>query len=576
MTQSGQGGVPEPGTSRPAGPEATPGYPEQAGPDQAYPEQGYAQSAYPGQAYGGQQYPEQQRYAGPADAGQPYPEQQYPGEPARPEQQQAYAEQAPQAGEPWGPPAYAYPQPEGYGPDGAGYGQPGRHAPQEYPSPPYGQPAYEPQPPQPGQPAYDQPPQGHVLGPGFEGPGSPHGYGYPPLPDAVTQYIAPVPAHPGEDATQFIPPVPAQGGGDAATQFIPPVPAQGADDATRMIPPVPAQGGGEDATQFIPPVPAQGADDATQMIPPVPPGPAPNAAEGFDGLFRGDADTAGHTQQLPPVREPVARPVPRRGAAPPPAAAQQFAPGRPHPGQPPRQQQQQYAPPPPPPPAPNRIPPAVIAAAVVGLAVAGLGVGALLGDGKAQNNDPGAVEAPASTGASASAAGEAPVDPARPQAVQLDKLLADSNDSRAAVIKAVEDIKVCKNLDQASLDLRDAARQRDGLVTRLQELKVDKLPDHARLTASLNKAWKASADADNSYADWADDVAEDAGGRDNKGDKGDKNEKGCKDGKAASTDNAADGNRSSGEATKSKESAAVLWNRIAAKYGLTQRDKSQL
>ncbi|MDA5286574.1 hypothetical protein NOD94_039360, partial [Streptomyces sp. Isolate_45] len=274
-------------------------------------------------------------------------------------------------------------------------------------------------------------------------------------------------------------------------------------------------------------------------------------------------------------------------AGPPPAAAQQFAPGRPHPGQPP-QQQQQYAPPAPPP-APNRIHPAVIAAAVVGLAVAGLGVGALLGDGKAQNNDPVAVEAPASTGPSASAAGEAQADPARPQAVQLDKLLADSNDSRAAVIKAVEDIKVCKNLSQASQDLRDAARQRDGLVTRLQELKVDKLPDHAKLTASLNKAWKASADADNSYADWADDVAGDAGrdnkpdankddkdDKDDKGDKDDKDDKGCKDGKARATDNASDGNRSSGEATKAKESAAVLWNRIAAKYGLTQRDKSQL
>lgn len=206
----------------------------------------------------------------------------------------------------------------------------------------------------------------------------------------------------------------------------------------------------------------------------------------------------------------------------------------------------------------------MIAAAVFGLVVAGLGVGALLSDGKAQNNDPVATS-PGSGGAGAGAdapGGSAPVDPARPQAVQLDKLLADANDSRTAVIKAVDDIKDCKNLGQAAQDLRDAARQRDELVTRLSDLKMDLLPNHARLSAALTKAWNASADADNSYADWADDAGHDKGG--------------CKDGKAKQTDGAADGNKSSAEATKAKETAATMWNTIAAKYGLTQRDKTQL
>ncbi len=167
-----------------------------------------------------------------------------------------------------------------------------------------------------------------------------------------------------------------------------------------------------------------------------------------------------------------------------------------------------------------------------------------------------------SAGSSAVAAGEAPVDPARSQAVQLDKLLADSNDSRAAVIKAVDDIKGCRNLDSAAADLRDAARQREELVTRLQDLKMDQLPDHQKLAAALTRAWKASADADNSYAAWAEDV----GGE----------KKGCKDGKAKNTGNATAGDKSSGEATRAKESAATMWNAIAAKYSLTKRDKSQL
>ncbi|MEU9036470.1 hypothetical protein AB0D45_16415 [Streptomyces sp. NPDC048352] len=505
MTENGQGGVPQPGTPHQAQPVPAPGYPQQPGP---------------------------------------------------------------QAGEAWGaPPGYGYPQEQ------EAQGEQGRDRaaqdPQQYAAP-YGAP-YEPA-PQPGQPAYGYPPPaGHVVGPGFEGPGDPHGYGYPPLPEAATQYIPPVRAAAHEQATQYIPPVPQHeqatqyippvqaSAHEQATQYIPPVQASAHEQATQYIPPVPEH---EQATQYMPPVPpAPQHEQATQHIPPVPGAPAANTAEGFDALFRTDADAeaAGHTQQLPPVPDPG----PRR--TPPPAPPQQYGPRRPQPPQQPQPQQpqQQYAPPPPPPAPGRRIPPAVIAAAVFGLAVAGLGVGALLGDGKAQNTDPGAV-APAASGSAGSGAapGEEAVDPARPQAVQLDKLLADSNDSRASVIKAVDDIKDCKNLGQAAQDLRDAARQREELVTRLQELKMDRLPNHARLAAALTKAWKASADADNSYASWADDAAHDKGG--------------CKDGKAKATDDAADGNKSSAEATKAKESAAAMWNSIAAKYGLTQRDKSQL
>ncbi|MFI5637926.1 hypothetical protein ACIA8H_10985 [Streptomyces goshikiensis] len=485
----------------------------------------------------------------------------------------------PQGGEPWGQPGYGYPQPEA-----------------------------EP---------------GHVVGPGFEGPGQPHGYGYPPLPEAVTQYIPPVPSGPGpgsgqheaatqyippvpsgpgpgsgqhEAATQYIPPVPSgpgpgSGQHEAATQYIPPVPSGPGpgsgqhEAATQYIPPVPSgpgpgSGQHEAATQYIPPVPSgpgpgpgqheaatqyippvpsgpgPGAgqhEAATQYIPPVPPGPAPNAAEGFDGLFRNDA-AAGQTQHLPPVQAPV-----RRQQPPPRAYPQQPQPPQAHPH--PQPAAQQYAPPPPAEPG-RRVSPLIIGAVVVGLAVVGLGVGALLSDDKPQNTDPGAAPAAPTGSGSAAAGGEAPVDPARPQAVQLDKLLADSNDSRASVIKAVEDIKGCRNLDQAGDDLRDAARQREELVTRLQELKLDKLPDHAKLSAALTKAWKSSADADNSYAAWADDVGD--------------GKKNCKDGQAKATPHAVDGNKSSGEATRAKDSAAGMWNSIAAKYGLTKRDKSQL
>ncbi|MGW6823330.1 hypothetical protein [Streptomyces sp. NPDC055005] len=556
MTQNGRGGAPRSGA--PWGPD--PAYPEQP----EYREQDdYAlQAPEPGR---GQESPQQPRQ--PQAPQQQYQDPQgYRQDPAQ--EYQGYAQ------------GQRYGQQEQYGQQEP-YPQQGQYSQQEQ----YSQ-QYERQ--QPG-PAYGYPPQEDPA----QRAGEP-GYGYPPpLHEAATQYIQPVPSGPGsgpvrgpgagEDATQYIPPVPsgpaAPAHAEAATQFIPPVPsgpgAGAGEDATQYIPPVPSgpgsgpgrgPGAGEDATQYIPPVPSgpgtpAHAEAATQFIPPVPPGPGPNAAEGFDGLFRGDDGTDGHTQHLPPVQEPVLRQQPPRPR--PPRGQGPQGPGRPMPPQYQQQPQAQHAPPPPPPPAGRKVSPAVIAAVITGLVVVGLGVGALLSDGKAQNTDPGAEPAaPTGTGGSAAAVGEAPVDPARPQAVQLDKLLAESNDSRAAVIKAVEDIKGCANLGQAAGDLRAAALQREQLVTKLQDLKMDKLPNHARLAASLTKAWNASAEADNSYAAWADDVDHDKGN--------------CKDGKAKTTANAGKGNASSGEATRAKQSAATMWNSIAGKYELTKRDKSQL
>ena len=132
-----------------------------------------------------------------------------------------------------------------------------------------------------------------------------------------------------------------------------------------------------------------------------------------------------------------------------------------------------------------------------------------------------------------------------------------------AVIKAVASVKSCGNLQQAAQDLRDAAGQRNRLVADLAKLKVDRLPDHARLTAALNRAWQASASADNHYAAWADQVA------------GNK-KKLCKKGQARVTDETQAGNRDSGTASQQKKTAADLWNAIAREYGLTQRQPVQL
>ncbi|KAF4405112.1 chromosomal replication initiator protein DnaA [Streptomyces lycii] len=531
------------------------------------------------------------------------------------------------------PPVYV---PEPYLPDdepeqpghGAPYQQP-QALPEPYGEPrrdPYGQPQhgrYEPQQqggghglPQQQDAGYGLPPQqdGQQLpelrrqsaAPGLPpaapepGSGQPHGrHGAPPQPyDAPRDRHQPLP--PPSEETQVLP-APAAPGDSDATQYIPPVaggllPAEEPGDSTQFLglrpdrarhgaplPPVNAQGGhpgapgGPDAdpTQYIPPVPAQPQAQPQPAPAPPPPGRAPfgirPGAPGerqppaeFDDLFRqgpgGPAAGADSTQQLPRFDGQPPHGAPQGG----PHGHPQGGPGLPHgPGYPqggpyPYDEPQGRA-------ARRsaerrRLSPLAVAGMVIaGCIVAGLGAGAAMSGG--EDDEPGDDKKPVAASEAASDSATPAADPAEKQAKDLDALLADSNDSRSAVINAVKNIGACKNLGQAATDLREAAEQRNGLVTRLSEISVDELPGHEELTASLNSAWKASAAADSHYAAWADQAA---------------GKNGCKKGKAKHTGRTAAGNKASGEATTAKKKAAGLWNPIAKKYGLTERQYIQL
>ncbi|MGI5436036.1 hypothetical protein ACQEV4_00575 [Streptomyces shenzhenensis] len=482
-----------------------------------------------------------------------------------PDQQQTAA---PQAGQGWAPAAAQ----EWGTPDQqhAAWTPQEPSAPGAGPLPPEGAPAPSYGGGSPQEPAYGSGAHGaqhQAYGPGdaaqqpYGGSGAPQQQSYaaplPPAVDHASPYIPSpaVPASVDEGATQYIPPVVAGGPAPApmdegATQYIPPV-ASGA---------LPPEASGED-TRFLgraaqpQPVAPHPDAEATQYIAPVtaPYGGAPGGdrqppAE-FDNLFRstaGDPGPAPATQLLPPVQQSQ----------------------DPYPGQP----QPAYAPQ-----GPgggrrggqdgggrgrggrtgSRVP--LIAAAGVGIIVLGFGAGALLsggGDDQSDHNKTVAAPVPAEEKSPSPSA-----DPVEQQAVALDKLLADSGSSRASVIKAVSDVKTCQNLDQAASDLRDAAKQRTELVTRLSELTVDKLPNHAELTTALTKAWHASASADDHYAAWADQTA---------------GKHGCKKGQARTTGQTQAGNRDSGTASAEKAKAAPLWNAIAKTYGLTERQPTQL
>jgi hypothetical protein len=569
--QHGQAG--QQGQAAQPGPYGQPGQPGQQGPYGQPGQSGqFGQQDQAGQEGQAGQFGQQDQAGQQGQAGQsgPYAQQGQAGQPGpsgQPGQSGLFGQQG-QAGQS-GP--YGQPGQQAQAGQSGSYGQQGqagRPGPSAQPGQsgrpgPFGQQGQPGQPEQPGQ--HGQPGQAGQLGqqgpPGQAGPygqqdqngrlGQPGPYGQ----SGQGQFGA-------QPLPQAMPPQ-APGMGDSdATQFIPPV----APLAPGALPPeAPAE-----STQFLGSraMPGAGASDAdaTQYIAPVPPAPVPPAPAGapfgirpgapgdrqppaeFDSLFRTDAPAAqpaDATAQLPRFEAP--------GGA-----------------QSPYQQQQQYQQPQPhyepqgPEPGPRRRKSAavpLIAAVVVGCAVLGLGVSAMIfsGDDEKKNADAG--KSVAATSPAPSNSPKAAADPAEPQAEALDKLLADSNNSRSAVIRSVENIKQCKNLDQASADLTGAAQQRRALVTRLAALTVDKLPDHAKLTASLTKAWQASASADDHYAAWA---------------KQAKSKKVCKGGTARSTSQTVQGYRASNDATKAKQEASGLWNPIAVTYGLTERRSDQL
>ncbi|MET7311696.1 hypothetical protein ABZS68_32735 [Streptomyces sp. NPDC005571] len=414
-------------------------------------------------------------------------------------------------GQPWGPQASQGQYDHGQYDQQGQYGQGGQYEQQG----PYGQ-----------EPPYGQQPQGQPV---------PQPYAQPLPPEVVPGMGAGADA----DATQYIAPVPA---GPAPGGLPPESPAE----ATQFLAHTqPAPASDADATQYIPPVPG----GAPYSIRPGTPGERQPPAE-FDNLFRSE-EPAGATQQMP--RFDPGQAAPYGGAQQPPfqQPQPQPQPQQPQHSEPPQGRAGQRK-------KPSHVP--LIAAVVVGCAIIGLGAGALMSGDDKGKDDKQPVAAASSPAAQPST--QAAADPAKPQAEALDKLLADSNNSRSAVIGAVEKTKSCTDLDQAVTHLQGAAQQRRELVTRLQGLSVDKLPDHAQLTEALTKAWQASASADDHYAAWA---------RQAKNGK-----KVCKHGQARRTSETAQATVASGEASKAKQQASGLWNSIATKYGLTRRSSTDL
>ncbi|WP_431959525.1 hypothetical protein [Actinacidiphila sp. bgisy160] len=430
-----------------------------------------------------------------------------------------------------------------------------------------------------GDEAYPEVHEGVVLPAdgGIPGPGATAAWGAGPAAgqpwgEQPQAYGAPQQSAPDTDATQLFPPYPQAGP--------PPMPAhQPQQPPAPQFQPAPVA----DATQVLPPYPVSDAApygtrpgtpvdaDATQHLPRFEDAQAPRQAPGYgyphdpqgpqgpqghDGMLPAQQphDDFGHLyrQDNPPPRQP--------GYAASPDYAQPGYAQQPQPSYAPRPSYDYDEP------APTRrrlTPAALIGIVVGGCAVAGLLAGALMSggddDGPAASQSPPASSSASATASSGGGGGEGA---AEKQAKGLEALLKTSGSNRTSVINAVENTKGCRNLDAAAADLRAAAQQRNDLMTQLKSLPVDQLPNHQALIDALNRAWTASAAADNHYAAWADQL------------KGSK--KLCRHGRARPTDQYTAGNTQSGTASQAKASAAALWNPIAKKYGLTQHQGSQL
>jgi hypothetical protein len=137
------------------------------------------------------------------------------------------------------------------------------------------------------------------------------------------------------------------------------------------------------------------------------------------------------------------------------------------------------------------------------------------------------------------------------QASALSALLTESANDRSDIVQAVSAIANCGDLSSAENTLNMSSTSRQSLLTQIQGMSLNGLPNSSQLTIYLIAAWQNSLSSDQSYARWAADELN-SGCSDN--DTSDANYQ------AAQTTDA--------QSTSNKSSFAALWNPVATSYGL--------
>jgi hypothetical protein len=144
-------------------------------------------------------------------------------------------------------------------------------------------------------------------------------------------------------------------------------------------------------------------------------------------------------------------------------------------------------------------------------------------------------------------------------AQRLGEMLSQSVSDRTAITEAVAGVEACgPSLSQAPQVFQSAASSRRTLLTELANMAgASTLP--APMLQDLSGAWQASIDADNDFAQWANDEITHTCVRNDSSDPGSV--------AATGPDH---------QATTDKQAFASMWNPIATRYGLTTYTWEQL
>jgi hypothetical protein len=145
----------------------------------------------------------------------------------------------------------------------------------------------------------------------------------------------------------------------------------------------------------------------------------------------------------------------------------------------------------------------------------------------------------------------------------MDGFIERSATARGVVARTAASLDACRiSPSSAAVQFAGAGRQRTQLATEAEALpttQVQAVPGGPGLVAAFGRLQRLSAQADQSFAAWAQDVAG----------------AGCA-GTAPHTANWATGNTLSGEATSAKRAFIALWNPLAAQQGMQARNESQI
>ncbi len=152
-----------------------------------------------------------------------------------------------------------------------------------------------------------------------------------------------------------------------------------------------------------------------------------------------------------------------------------------------------------------------------------------------------------------------PSESASDQVAAVDERPTASAAPRRKGSVAVSHLQTC-TADSSDADvLAQGTTDREGLVSQLDDLSVDALPDGDQMREDLDDAWRLSAEADQRYLDALNEV-----------------EDRCTSATLQNSSAYRKATALSGKATAAKKDFVELWNPVAESYGLQTRENTEI